>query len=128
MLSDQQFMQQFESLELAPDLFNHQGHIRVANWYLQHYELPEAIKRTALGIRAYACSLGAGDKFHLSITVSAVVLLAHKQHLTDLPLLLRSYYSDSLLNAECCRHSWCPPDLQPLPMMELPDVFDWSVS
>lgn len=128
MLSDQQFLQQFESLELAPELFNHQGHIRLAMLYLQKYELSEAIRQTADRIRTYACSLGAGHKFHLTMTVAAVVLLWQKQPLNDFPSLLRQYYSDSLLASELARHHWCPPDVQPLPQMEQLDVFDWSVS
>lgn len=67
-LDDQTFLKQFESLTLEPCHFNHIGHLRLAWLYLQSNDVSQAAKLTSNGIKAYAESLGANNKFHLTIT------------------------------------------------------------
>lgn len=67
-LTDDIFLQQFEQLTLDPEHFCHQGHLRLVWLYLNHYDIGTAINRIGTNIKAYAESLGAHDKFNLTIT------------------------------------------------------------
>lgn len=77
-LCDSDFMSQFEDLSLDPKHFNHLGHLRIAWLYLGHYDLNEANKRVCSGIKKYAESLGAKDKFNLTVTDSLVRIMAKR--------------------------------------------------
>lgn len=139
MLSDQEFLYQFEHHNLPGADFNHQAHIRVAMLYLGRHPFPVALQYLIRGIHSYAAALGAAEKFHFTLTVAAALLIAEAiaegktdgqqadSALQDLPQRLASYYSFALLHSSMARQQWCAPDLQPLPLMEQLNVFDWSV-
>lgn len=78
-LSDSNFITQFEQLTLAPQHFDHLGHIRLAWLYLSHSDIETATQKVCSGIKAYAESLGARDKFHFTITYHLVRLIAARQ-------------------------------------------------
>lgn len=128
-LSDQEFIQQFEALTLDPVHLNHQGHLRLAWLYLQKDHLGRAIELTCSGIKAYAESLGATDKFHYTITDALVrviwqrmkdvqstdwrAFLESNQDLQkDALQVLYQYYSEHVLFSEDAKTSWVPPDLK----------------
>ena len=131
-LNDQQFLEQFYALSLAPEAFNHQGHLRLAWLQLQQQDLEQAIDKVATGIQCFAQSLGASDKYHATITAALVRIMAARmaaqpgqdwqtfiQHNDDLlncayQLLLR-YYSSERLTCDAARAAELAPDLQPLP-------------
>ena len=77
-LSDEDFLKQFENKSLDHKYFDHVGHIRIAWLYLSVYPLNESIKRTCSGIKDYAESLGAKDKFHLTITTALVHVIFNR--------------------------------------------------
>lgn len=77
-ISDQDFKTQFENQTLDHQYFDHVGHIRIAWLYLSHNPLNEAINRTCVGIRNYAESLGAKDKFHQTITTALVHVIYNR--------------------------------------------------
>ena len=131
MRSDEEFLRQFERLELDPDLFDHRGHLRLAWLYLQRLPLDEAIERTTRGIRAYANSLGAPGKFRHTMTEAIVRIMAKRvetgraetleefladnpELLTDLPRVLARHYSPGRLDSEAARHRFLSPDRAPL--------------
>jgi N-formylglutamate deformylase len=139
MLSDQEFLYQFEHHSLPGSEFNHQAHIRLAMLYLASNSLPVALQQLIQGIRSYAAALGAKEKFHFTLTVAATLLIAEAiadakaeslllSKVQDLPQQLASYYSFALLHSSMARQQWCAPDLMPLPLMEQLNVFNWSAS
>lgn len=116
-MDDITFVSRLEACTLAPEHFNHAGHVRLACLYLDRYPLDEAIARTCATISAYATHLGAANKYHATITVALVRLLhAHGPTvLADAPALLALHYSPALLAASASRAAFVPPDLAPLP-------------
>ena len=128
-LNDQVFLQQFEQLELDPQYFNHLGHLRLAWIYLGRFPLDTAIERTCTGIKAYAESLGAHDKFNHTITDAIVRIIdKRRQRMTnpdwpeflnknpdiveDALAVLDQYYSRDILFGERARHGLVQPDRQ----------------
>ncbi len=130
-LSDQQFLQQFEQQILPASEFNHRGHLRLAWLYLNQYPLAEAIDKTAQGIKAYAESLEAYDKFHHTMT-EAILTIMHRrlqqrqfvsleEFLGGNPDLVENvisvvhrYYSQERLASPVAKCRFVEPDLQPL--------------
>lgn len=130
-LSDEQFIEQFERREPDPEHFDHRGHLRLGWLYLRRYSLTEAIERTTSGIRAYADSLGATGKFRHTLTEAIVRIMAQRMaagqaetlddFLADNPDLvenlwgvLTTHYSPERLESESARHRFVPPDRAPL--------------
>lgn len=128
-IDDASFIKQFEACNLAPSHFNHEGHLRLAWLYLNHYDFKEASQKISLGIQCYATSLGATDKFHTTLT-DAFTRLIHRQmqinptdswqsflkqnpNLINKPrTLLHQYYSEELLNQPSTKHRIAEPDLR----------------
>lgn len=128
MLSDSEFRYQFENKTLPSAYFDHIGHLRIAWLYLQEFKLTEASQRVGQGIKDYAESLGAKDKFHYTLTEATVRIIAsrlNKQNsqsfnmflennpdvVSDLKSVIKQYYSDKLLNSEQAKLAYYPPDL-----------------
>ena len=130
-LSDQAFLAQFESQTLAPIHFKHVGHLRLAWLYLSRNDVETAVQLVCSGIRAYAESLGASTKFHLTITDTLVRIVAkrinnmqekvwelflneNRDLVEDAISVLLQYFSKDLLFSETARISLVQPDLRPL--------------
>jgi len=130
-IRDDEFLRQFENLTLDKGYFNHIGHLRLAWLYLSRGDVEYAVQRVCCGIKAYAESLGAMRKFHLTITDAVVRIMAKRFEtyaatswrsfldrnpdlVEDLPGVLGEYFSRPLLSSEAARLSVCPPDLKPL--------------
>lgn len=77
-LDDEAFISAFEDLSLSPELFDHTGHMRICWLYLKRYSLDTALQRTRDGIRSYATSLGATDKFNDPLTKAFVRIMAQR--------------------------------------------------
>ncbi|KZN70426.1 hypothetical protein [Pseudoalteromonas luteoviolacea] len=75
-LDNSTFLTQFEDLSLDPVHFDHIGHLRIAFIYLNEYTEVEAIQRVCSGIKVYAESLGAKDKYNLTVTTMLVKIMA----------------------------------------------------
>ena len=129
--SDEDFLRAFEDLSFPADLFHHREHIQVAWLYLKTIDASRAAERMSAGIRRFANHNGATQKYHHTLTLAwmrlvAAALLetpeeyaferfinAHPQ-LKDANLLAK-YYSKELLETATARQAWVEPDLQPLP-------------
>lgn len=74
--SDQAFQHSFEQLTLDPHDFDHCGHLRIAWLYLTQFDKQTALNKTCYGIKTYAESLGAKDKYHHTITYALVEIMA----------------------------------------------------
>ncbi len=132
LLTDQEFLLQFEQLTLDPSHFNHIGHIRLAWLYLTQDTLETAREKIIGGIQAYASSLGATDKFHATITHALVQIIAVRMSVVsdlswetflaqnsdlvdDAWQVLSTYYSTEMLQSEEARLQSLSPDIKPLP-------------
>lgn len=121
--SDASLVAEFEATTLAD--FPHAAHVRVAWWYLQQAPLHEAMGRFITGIRRYAASKGAAHKYHETITVAWLLLIAERvgdagdltwaefasryPELFDTSLLTR-YYRPETLASERARKGFVLPE------------------
>lgn len=130
---DAAFLAALENASLPGAEFSHRSHLRAAWLYLEKHPLPEAAMYCALTIQKYATTLGAPGKFHLTLTLAFMHIVAdlRKQHratdweafLAACPELVQHaqqliarYYSDELLQSERARKTFVPPDREPLPV------------
>ncbi|HEY6945029.1 MAG TPA: hypothetical protein VI431_07795 [Candidatus Acidoferrum sp.] len=133
--SDEDFLRAFEDLSFPADQFHHREHIRVAWLYLRSYDATCAAECMTTGILRFANHHGATQKYHRTLTLAwmrlvAVALvetpeshdftqfLAEHSELGDKDLL-KKYYSPELLQTSGAREGWVEPDLQPLPNLRV---------
>lgn len=124
---DDAFVQAFEAQTLPKEFFTHAGHVRAAWWYLTHYPLGDAMDRFRSALQAYAASLGASGKYHETMTVAWLLLIAERlddstrlltwrefadrfPELFERQALLARYYSDEVLRSERARRTFVMPD------------------
>ena len=133
--SDEEFLHAFEDLSFPADQFHHREHIRVAWLYLKSSDATRAAELMAIGIRRFANHHGATEKYHRTLTLAWMRLVAAA--LVETPdghnfsqflvehrelgekELLKKYYSSELLQTEAAREGWVEPDLQPLPNLRV---------
>ena len=125
--SDQDFLRAFEELSFPAELFHHREHIRVAWLYLKSTDASRAAELMSEGIRRFANHHGATQKYHHTVTlawmrlVAAALVVTPEEHaferflsahpeLTDTSLLAK-YYSKELLQSAGAREGWVEPDL-----------------
>ena len=129
-MTDEAFARAFETGSVTPAEFDHVAHVRVAWVYLRETaSIDEALPRMRDAIRRFAAAAGAAQKYHETITVLwmrlladvkaggasgelAEVLRAHPA-LADKELPLQ-YYSRERLFSDEARAAWVEPDRQPL--------------
>jgi hypothetical protein len=133
--SDEDLLRAFEDLSFPVKLFHHREHLRVAWLYLKSSDATRAAERMAVGIRRFANHHGATQKYHHTLTLAWVRLvaaalvetpegcyfeefLAAHPELRDKNLLAK-YYSQELLQSSASREGWVQPDLQPLPELRV---------
>ena len=126
-MTDDQLVTAFESTELPGDQFPHSEHVRVAWWYLTHRPLPDAIGRFCVMLRRFATAKGAPDKYHETMTVAYMLIIAeridstesrdwaefagrNRDLLTRTPSVLSRYYTDETLASERARRGFVMPD------------------
>jgi hypothetical protein len=124
--TDEELVRAFESRTLPPDRFDHAAHVRVAWCYLRTYSLGAAIDRFREGIQAFAAAHGATAKYHETMTVAYLLLIAerlydsttltwdefaarHPELLAKTPLVLR-YYTEATLQSDRARQAVVMPD------------------
>ena len=129
-MTDEEFARAFEDGAITPAQFDHVAHVRVAWIYLQESRsLDDALSRMRDAIRRFAASAGVPGKYHETITVLWMRLLAEvrdggasgelsdvlRAHPAladkDLPL---QYYSRERLFSDAARAAWVEPDLRVL--------------
>lgn len=133
--SDEDFLRAFEDLSFPADQFHHREHIRVAWLYLKSSDATRAAERMTAGILRFANHHGATQKYHHTLTLAWMRLvaaslvetpdsydftefLAEHAELGDKELL-KKYYSPELLKTSAAREGWVEPDLQPLPTLRV---------
>jgi N-formylglutamate deformylase len=76
----------FEACDPELGALTHAEHLRVAWHYLRHEPLGLAAERMDAGLRRFAASRGAPDRYHATITWAYVVLLAEcRRELGNVP-------------------------------------------
>jgi hypothetical protein len=126
-MTDTEFARAFERGDVPPSEFSHRSHIRLAWVYLQEGPtFDAALNRVRDGIQQFAAAAGKADKYHETITVAWMQLLAAAgqrvgasisfdellrlaPELADKDLPLR-YYRRRRLFSDAARASWVPPD------------------
>lgn len=130
-MTDEAFARAFEAGSITPAQFDHLAHVRVAWVYVQETaSLDEALSRMRDGIRRFAAAAGVPQKYHETITILWMRLLAEvraagasgelsdvlRAHPAladkDLPL---QYYSRERLFSDEARGAWVEPDLRARP-------------
>jgi len=129
-MNDSEFVCAVERCEFPKESFHHRDHIRLAWIYLRQCDRGEAERRMADTIRRFAAHHGVTDKYHETITLAWMRLVAHAlaqapdATLQDLvgrvPSLLdksaiAEYYSDAVLQSDAAKSAWAEPDKRPLP-------------
>lgn len=133
--SDEDFLRAFEDLSFPADQFHHREHIRVAWLYLKSSDATRAAERMTVGILRFANHQGATRKYHHTLTVAWMRLVAaalvetpegydFAKFLAEHPELgdkdlLKKYYSPELVQNNAAREGWVEPDLQPLPNLRV---------
>jgi hypothetical protein len=126
MMSDEQFARAFERGEIAAADFDHRAHVRVAWVYLREGpSFDAALARMRAAIQAFAAAANAAQKYHETITVlwmrlladaalrvpqpcELVELLERCPELADKDLPLK-YYSRERLFSDEARGRWIEP-------------------
>ncbi len=130
-LSDESFLEEFESCRLPTAHFHHADHIRLAWIFLGQMEETEATRRIERAIRRYAEHNSIGQKYHHTITLAWMKLVAAARRATPHAVCfdsfagqhpellaekkLNNYYSPERLACPEARSGWLEPDLGPLP-------------
>jgi hypothetical protein len=133
--SDEDFLRAFEDLSLPADVFHHREHVRAAWLYLKSSDASRAVERMTAAIRRFANHHGATQKYHHTLTLAWMRLVAaalvetpeghgFERFLADHPELgdkhlLAKYYSKDLLETSAAREGWVEPDRQPLPELRI---------
>ena len=126
-MTDRDFARAFERGDVPPSEFSHRSHIRLAWVYLQEGPtFDAALARIRDGIKQFAAAAGKADKYHETMTVGWMTVLAAARdrvgaelsfddllrlepELADKDLLLRHYSRDRLFS-DAARVAWVPPD------------------
>jgi len=128
-IGDRTFLTQIENLTLDKIYFDHVGHLRLAWLYLDDYEVDIAVHKACGTIKAYAESLGAKQKFNITITDALIRIIAKRRKgmldktwsnflnsnrdlVEDAFSVLLQYYSKEQLLSEEARLSVVLPDIK----------------
>ena len=125
-LTDDEFLVAFRSCQLPKELFHNLDHFRLAWLHIHRESLPEAEAHVRDGIQSFAEHLGATGKYHETITIAWLRLLATHRETTFAEFILQNeaklnldtlhrFWSPELLASERARREWVSPDRQELP-------------
>lgn len=129
-LTDLQFEDQFRSGELAPELFTHEAHIRLAWIHVGRYGVEQASRNICAQIQAFDRRHGNGTKFHHTLTVAAVKAVYHFRQkstastfvdfMLEFPQLnnnfkgvVAAHYSPFIIRLPRAKREYLEPDLLP---------------
>jgi hypothetical protein len=130
-LDDDALVEAIESCGLPAAQLHHADHIRLAWIYLGRFSEQEATVRIERTIRSFAAHNGVPEKYHHTITVAWMRLVAAAREATPQstrfeefaemhPELLAVEYLDSFYSKKClasceARAGWVDPDISGLP-------------
>jgi len=129
-LSDTQFEEALKRAILAPQLFSHEAHLRLAWLQIKSYGMDNAIINITAQIKNYTQVLGAEDKYNETVTVAAIKIVYHfmqkttsdnfKDFILEFPRLktnfkdiLSQHYGIDIFTEAGAKSSFVQPDLLP---------------
>jgi hypothetical protein len=110
--------ERFETHAIDPGSFGHREHVVCAYEMLRTHPFLEAVNRYAKAIESIANSAGAPDKFHLTVTLAFLSIIAERIHASESgdaaafleanpdllsPDLLHDWYPKARLESELAR-------------------------
>lgn len=119
----------FEQHDVDVAAFDHEAHVRVAWLFITELGAGAGKDRFAAALRSLTAALGVPDKYHDTVTVFYLDLIARRSAVqpgqswdefrssnTDLfdPGLLARHYSRDLLASDEARERYVEPDLSPV--------------
>lgn len=131
-MTDDEFLHALECCTLPNHAFGHREHLRLAWLYLRRMSHDAAVTAMERSIRRYAARHGAANKYHHTMTLVWMNLVASAlvsgggdvddfaSFLQAHPALLdrdapRRFFSAERLDSPAARTGWVEPDLAPLP-------------
>lgn len=129
-LTDDAFEQKFADCTLAPVLFSHEAHLRLAYIHLKKYGVATAEKQLCTHIERYANKWGATGKYNKTVTVASARVMCHFMQkatsddfaglMTEFPRLktnfkdlLKQHYSTNIFASPEAKTKFLEPDLLP---------------
>lgn len=126
MLSDAEFLQQFDAGTLDLEAFDHTAHFRAAWLCLREAPFREALGRLRRGLKRLAISAGRPQRYHETITVAYARLIERQMHALGNPPwdefrqrsrdlfapglgAIRSLYDPSVIDSPEARKIFIPP-------------------
>ncbi len=109
-MTARRMLQEFETHDLDPAIFNHRAHVQMGWGMLRKYEFLEATLKYAHNIHAIATKAGAGKKFNMTITIAFMSLIAERMDTDggdDFDLFLMQ--NQDLLSKDLMAQ-WYPPE------------------
>jgi hypothetical protein len=76
--SDEAFLAALESCTLAPQRFDHRGHLRAGFLYLRRHDFPGACVAMKRAVQGFAASLGKAGLYHETLTIAYLALIAER--------------------------------------------------
>ncbi len=129
-MKEREFIRRFEDLSLPADEFNHRGHIWLAWLYIRDCGLKKASQKLNDGIKSFARSLGAEQKYHCTLTTTFACaiksrfkedetfvkfLKSNRDLETNAMHIIQKHYSPELLQAANAKSTLVSPDRMPFP-------------
>jgi GNAT superfamily N-acetyltransferase len=125
-LSDDEFLEALHSCRLPKEQFANLDHFRLAWLHLHRVPLDDAEQKIRSGIRGFGAHHGKVDRYHETITIAWVRLVATHTEPTFEDFLrkneaklnlatLYAYWTPESLASEKARTGWLPPDRRNLP-------------
>jgi hypothetical protein len=77
-MNERELLSAFESSSVAPEMFGHRAHVRVAWAYLQELSAVEALAKVSEGLKRLTRAFGKEGIYHETITVAFVFLISER--------------------------------------------------
>ena len=104
MLSDAEFLEQFDAGTLDLETFDHTAHFRAAWLCLREAPFRDALGRLRRGLKRLAISAGRPQRYHETITVAYARLIARQMRALGNP----PGTSSGRGRPSCSRPAWAP--------------------
>lgn len=127
-MTDEQFIDSFESCSLANERFHHADHVKMAFLYLSRLPALEAIQRFSAALVRFAAAKGKPELYHETVTWAFLLLIRERMAragrpqtwsefaagnadlLTSKDDVLKRYYRGETLSSDLARSTFLFPD------------------